>query len=167
MSEITVKPFTLEDIETYSELRIEMVRNHPEAFDVNLESLLVRKKSDWVNDAVNSLADPRQDRFLARWNDDYPVGTVGLLAQNDTLDIGGLYVRAAYRARHVGSLLLSTGIEYARSNGFSKAALWVSSANPNARKWYENMLFAPTDPPTEKYWWDGSSLSEEYLERQV
>lgn len=167
MSEILITPFKMEDVDVYRELRIEMVCSHPDAFDVDLMQLLERKNEDWVADAKECLSDSNRARYIAKTEEGYPVGIVGLVPRDMTLEIGGLYVRRNYRSQHVGSLLVGASIEFAQSKSFSKASLWVSSANPQARIWYESLSFRPTNPPTLKQWWDGSGISEEYLERSL
>jgi len=163
MIDILVTEFAFEDLDVYKELRVEMVRNHPDAFDLSLQSLLDRTDADWEQDAITCIDDPSRERYIARENE-YPVGIIGCLGKSaTTIEIGGLYVRPAYRGMGVGSLLLNYCVDFMYANGYSEAALWVSSANPRAKAWYNASGFEPTEPPTLKKWWDGSEITEEYL----
>lgn len=159
MIEVQIKEITKDDVEVYRDLRLEMVREHPYAFDVEIGELREKSLADWRFDVDGCVDNPYHNRFIAKTKFKNPVGIIGCLVVDDAVEIGGFYVQKHYNGKGIGKLLLAKAIEFGELSKVNKQRLWVSSES-NVRKWYKKEGFRPTNPITVRNWHDGSQKEE-------
>ena len=112
----------------------------------------VAAEGRWIATEAPIDRPPRRERFkeaieggrgthLAAFADDELVGALGIeLAPYGVADLG-MFVAADWRGRGVGSALMVTAIDWARSAGAHKIALQLWPDNDAARALYEKFGF--------------------------
>ena len=64
--------------------------------------------------------------FWIAWSDDQPLGHVGAQDCGDYIELRRMYVRAEYRRRGIGNLLVQALIEHCKQKKVSTIKLWTS-----------------------------------------
>ena len=109
--------------------------------DSILQGLSVElRTSNWIRNIENP--SPKSHTFIAEMNGEI-VGFVGLGANREKDlenegEIYAIYVNPQFQGRGAGAVLMQTGLETLRSEGFAEAVLWVLARNLPARAWYES-----------------------------
>ena len=85
-------------------------------------------------------------RLYLAWQDGQLAGCVGMKRLDErTGELKRLYVRPAFRGRHLGRKLVERIIEDARSLGYCRLMLDTMPELVSARRMYENMGFVVTE----------------------
>jgi GNAT superfamily N-acetyltransferase len=64
--------------------------------------------------------------FWIAWMDDQPIGYVGAQDKGDHIELRRMYVRAEYRRRGIGTLLVQALIEHSKQQEASRVRLWTA-----------------------------------------
>jgi GNAT superfamily N-acetyltransferase len=120
-------------------LRLAALKEAPYAFGSTYESEVGAGEQSWRERLAG------RTRFVAEV-DGEGAGIVsgGDSSSEGTAAITSMWVAPAHRRQGVGDLLIKTVLEWARSNGYSDAVLWVTEGNASAEKLYERNAFART-----------------------
>jgi RimJ/RimL family protein N-acetyltransferase len=142
----SIRPLTPEDAEAYRELRLESLRQHPEAFASTYESAAQRPDSAWRT-TLEQLT-----FFGAFAGDGRPVGLVAFDQSDGDKDkhrgwLLQMYVRPEMRGTGCAQALVETLLEQARGKVL-QVHLGVWSENQPAIRLYEKTGFVTyaTDP---------------------
>lgn len=130
----------------FKELRLRALADAPDAFGETHADALARPDSYWAN-LTHSVTDPRRHVMFVAEDGPAPVGLVFGLRDADRADggrLGGMWVAPEARARGVGRALSEAVIDWARSQGFTRLALWVTASSPPAVTLYERQGFVAT-----------------------
>ncbi|WP_257997828.1 GNAT family N-acetyltransferase [Salimicrobium jeotgali] len=133
-----------DDANMYWDLRLEALRNNPEAFATSYEEAM--SKEDPVREVSKRLADADSFTFGAIWDEEI-VGMMTLVVQDTSklrhvAHLIGVYVSPVVRNKGVGSQLLQKTIEKAKEEGYiEKINLSVVTNNDSAIRLYENAGF--------------------------
>jgi ribosomal protein S18 acetylase RimI-like enzyme len=143
MSEITVRPLGEEDWQDYRAVRLEALRESPEAFVATVEEEEAFDEAHW-RDRMQ-----RSARIVAESNG-APVGvvSVGNASTEDDGTAGelfGLWVKPDLRGKGVATRLVNDGAAVARNRGQSHLYYWVGTDNGRAVAFASGMGFRPTD----------------------
>ncbi|MDC5696410.1 GNAT family N-acetyltransferase [Intrasporangium calvum] len=143
MSEITVRPLGEEEWQDYREVRLEALRESPEAFASTLEQEAAFDEDFWRTRMTRSA------RLIAE-RDGAAVGvvSVGTAETDDGADAGelfGLWVKPELRGTGVATTLVKNGAALAQRRGQSHLYYWVGTENGRAVAFASGMGFRPTD----------------------
>lgn len=140
-----IRKVNSEDIGAYHPLRLQALREHPEAFGSDYEDEQLRDPTE----AAERL-NPSPDRFLlGAWVDGALVGTLGLSRSpgrkvRHRAGLGAMYVAPAYRRQGVGQALIAAVIQHARGlPDLEELVLAVTVGNEPARRFYLAAGFVP------------------------
>jgi ribosomal protein S18 acetylase RimI-like enzyme len=143
MSEITVRPLGEEDWQDYRAVRLEALRESPDAFAATVEEEESFDESQWRERMKRSA------RLVAESNG-APVGVVSIgkaSSEEDALagELFGLWVKPELRGKGVATRLVNNGAALARNRGQSHLYYWVGTDNGRAVAFASGMGFRPTD----------------------
>ncbi|MDN5797959.1 MAG: GNAT family N-acetyltransferase [Intrasporangium sp.] len=143
MSELTVRALTEEDWAAYRAVRLEGLRESPEAFVASLEEESALGESVW-RERMN-----RSVRLIAE-QDDRAVGVVSVgqaetAQEGDAGEIFALWVAPDRRGSGVASALVRRAAAQARESGRRHVVYWVGTENGRAVAFASGMGFRPTD----------------------
>lgn len=139
MSEITVRVLSEEDWQQYRAVRLDALRDSPNAFPVTYEEEAAGDEASWRARMRRSW------RFLADKGGEV-VGVVSLRRDEDdpeSGDIFGLYVRPQDRTTGVSWQLVQAAADRAKAEGYRRILYWVGSENARAIAFAANFGFRP------------------------
>ena len=141
MTEVTLHRVRPEEWEEHRVLRLEMLRDAPDAFWTTHEQALELDGATWRERIASTF------HVHARLGDD-PVGSVGMWDGSDPDPDGtnliAMYVAPRARRRHVGERLVRAVLEEAQRRGHRQVLLQVTDTNAPARALYERAGFRLT-----------------------
>ncbi len=116
---VLIRPATEDDLTAYRDLRLEALRNHPEAFGADYEQSAASPITFWEERLRLTINNPRAIMFFAVANDAL-IGTIGIsrmnvLKQQHTATIWGVYVQPAWRGQHIAETLMTACIDWAQT----------------------------------------------------
>lgn len=141
MSEITVRTLSEDDWQDYRSVRLEALRESPEAFAATAEQEEAYDEAFWRERMV------RSERLVAE-RDGRAIGVVSIgtaKGSDSTAELFGLWVHPAARGSGVATRLVKDGAERARQRGKSHLVYWVGTENGRAVAFASGMGFLPTD----------------------
>lgn len=131
------------EADLYRSVRIESLKESPEAFASTYESALERSLESWQQQADASATGSDRATFIAI--SDIPVGVAALYRDPDIPAEGELiqvWVSPEYRGGHLAADLMDTVFQWASSNSFETILAEVTPNNPRALRFYEKQGFA-------------------------
>jgi ribosomal protein S18 acetylase RimI-like enzyme len=140
-----IRPVSEDDWALLRDLRIEMLRDTPNAFLERLETALRRSDRDWRRRAARDAADTSSRRFVAEA--DGRLGAVMGVYRDASgrATVFGVYVTPGWRGLGVAEELLATVEQWAvGAFGAAELYLLVHEHNPRARAFYRRQGFVET-----------------------
>jgi ribosomal protein S18 acetylase RimI-like enzyme len=143
MNELTVRALTEDDWEAYRAVRLEALRESPEAFVATFE------EESQYDEAVWRERMKRSTRLIAE-RDGRAVGVVSVgraktSGDESASEIFGLWVSPELRGTGVATQLVSRGADQALAEGHRHVVYWVGTENGRAVAFASGMGFRPTD----------------------
>jgi len=137
---VLVRETVDDDWQALRDIRLEALRNAPEAFASSYERELDRPEAHWRERSA------RGNTFLAFIAEvSAPAGLAGGYQEDpDTMHLVSMYVRPEARGRGVGEALVAAVAQWAKANGATSLHLWVTETNTPARLLYDRCGFIPT-----------------------
>lgn len=143
---VQVRLLSPADAAAYQPVRLRSLQEHPEAFSASYEGEVTRSL-----DTVAARLETTPDGFmLGAWQGDSLVGIVGLyrspgIKVRHRAIVGGMYVASAVRGQGIGTALMRTLIEQAKSMAYlEEIILAVTVGNAGARSVYCAVGFTPS-----------------------
>jgi GNAT superfamily N-acetyltransferase len=144
-----IRKLTIDDAVAFRQLRVDMCREHPEAFSQTPEeatAMSLEKFLEWMcpRDVIP------QNFILGAFDGDRLIGSVGLRRENNAKEqhrgwIWAVYVRPEGRGKGVSRLLMQTMIDEARTwDGLEVLTLNVALTQTGARTLYTSLGFFTT-----------------------
>ncbi|GAA1142155.1 GNAT family N-acetyltransferase [Ornithinicoccus hortensis] len=140
------------DWASHRDLRLQMLREAPDAFWTTYEEVADRTEQDWRASVTGAAC-----VLQARSADDTPLGTLGILPEGYADDVPfaqgsvnliAMYVVPAARGSGVGDLLMAGARELTLELGRRRILLEVTSSNAAAIRLYERTGFRFTGATT-------------------
>jgi GNAT superfamily N-acetyltransferase len=139
---VLVREVVAGDWEDFRDIRLEALRDAPEAFGSNHHREAAFAEADWQRRIA------RRGNFLAYLPEasaTEPVGLVGAFEEDPgTFELVSMYVRPRARGRGVGEALIATVVDWAAARNAASVHLWVTETNKPARLLYERCGFVLT-----------------------
>ena len=136
---VLVRATTMTDWQALREIRLQALRDAPHAFASTHASEAAFADDEWHRRAT------RDGSFLAFLPEVSPAGLGGgYLAEPDTAELVGMYVRPQARGRGVGEAIIEAVVGWAVQQGAATVHLWVTETNKPARMLYERCGFTVT-----------------------
>lgn len=138
---INIRKLTIDDIEDYKSIRLELLRNHPENFGSDAEEESRFEESMWIKRLKNVNADS-----YGIYDGDDIVG-VSVLVRNPRSKmrhfgtINSVYVKPSHRKAGLAKQVLLKIIDDANDYGLEFLRLSVVTTNQGAYKLYESLGF--------------------------
>ena len=127
----------------YRAVRLEALRESPEAFSSRYEDAVARSEQSWADQADSSATGSDRATFVTL--EDQPVGLAALYRDDNTTDVGELiqmWVAPEARGGTVASDLLREVFQWASANSFAFVKAEVMKSNTRALRFYEKFGFS-------------------------
>jgi GNAT superfamily N-acetyltransferase len=139
---VMVREVVAQDWAALRDIRLEALRDAPEAFGSTYEGEAAFEEADWqrrISRGGNFLG------YLPEASAPEPAGLIGAYVEDaETIELVSMYVRPQARGRGVGEALIATVIDWAAARNAASVHLWVTETNKPARLLYERCGFTPT-----------------------
>jgi len=123
------------------DLRLDSLRDAPDAFGQRLDEAALFGDEDWKATAKAASNGGRRTWFIAR-DEDKPVGLVqGRRRPPDACLLFSMWVAPDARRLGVGRALVDAVDDWARAWGAKRVILWVLAGNEGAHRFYEDIGF--------------------------
>lgn len=137
---VTIRPAREEDLEEYRELRLEALREHPEAFSADYESDLNLPMEYWRNRLLDNLGD-KNGIIVFSTLESRLVGMTGLFLGSSPKTrheglIWGVYVRPEARGLRLAAGMIEQCTIWGRRRGVKHVKLGVTTTNGAAIRAY-------------------------------
>jgi ribosomal protein S18 acetylase RimI-like enzyme len=157
---VTIARLVPHDWRELKTIRLEALQREPAAFSSTYAESVTRPDDDWRQ----RLANPESLTMVAR-SQGQPIGMAGAIfsanGEPHVAMIFGMYVKATYRGRGVGRLLLSELLsEAAARPEITTIRLWVTPTQQAARRLYASLGFQEVTNP-DRSMLDGPGAHEE------
>ncbi len=131
------------DAQAYRELRLEGLRNHPEAFSADYEVNEQRPTTFWI-ERMRSLGDESMMFFAVHENN--LIGMCGIFRGDSpktrhSAFIVGVYVRSEWRGLHIAEELIANCADWAHAHDIKILKLGVAATNASAIRCYARCGF--------------------------
>lgn len=149
---VDVRRITADDWQLLRELRIESLRDAPEAFGQTYDNAVREPDAEWQSTARASAAGDRRAWFLAFDDAGNALGLVQARRRPPAeCLVFSMWVAPAARRLGTGRALLDAVERWARGWGAQRIVLWVFGANEGAQRFYERTAFrfVPEGPDAE------------------
>jgi GNAT superfamily N-acetyltransferase len=139
---VLVREVTAGDWEAFMDIRLEALRNAPEAFGSTFAREAAFAEADWqrrIARGGNFLG------YLPEVSATEPAGLIGGFQEDpETVELVSMYVRPRARGRGLGEALIATVTDWAAARNAKSVHLWVTDTNKPARLLYERCGFTLT-----------------------
>jgi ribosomal protein S18 acetylase RimI-like enzyme len=136
---LTIHRVTPDDWRSHRDLRLEMLRDAPDAFFTHYDDVVGFDEDTWRERIAT------QFHLQARLDGD-PVGSVGVwddpATPSDAATLVAMYVAPRARGTGAGERLVQAVLDEAAARGRDRVVLEVTETNVPARRLYERMGFA-------------------------
>jgi GNAT superfamily N-acetyltransferase len=150
--ELTVRRCTPGDAAVLRTLRLAMLDDAPEAFDVDRDDVTSHPQQWWVDWARAAAEGSDRVVYLAVDDAGDAFAMIAAHRDGDVVHTGALWVDPRRRGRGVAAALLDTVCTWAGGTGATGVELGVSEANPRAAALYRSLGFAPTGAAHRTRW---------------
>ena len=126
----------------WRKLRLVALADSPDSFRATLSEERQQPDEWWENLIEPTIAHPRGNLWIAELDGD-SVGMVFARIDSEfsLVGIGAMWVSPTVRGQGIGAGLLSSPLDWARSQGVRLAELWVTESNTSAELFYERFGF--------------------------
>ncbi|HEY9841570.1 MAG TPA: GNAT family N-acetyltransferase [Candidatus Obscuribacterales bacterium] len=166
-NDIRIRPVAESDVVPYRELRLEALRLHPDAFSSDYAQQQQYPPTFWNERIHKAIGNPELIIFVAE-TDQGLVGMTGIGRGDSpktahTAWVWGVYVRAEYRGRRLGRMLLEACQDWARSSGVRIIKLGVAVNNTGALRCYTRCGYEVYGTEPQAISWQGQDYDEHLM----
>jgi GNAT superfamily N-acetyltransferase len=136
---VSVRATTLDDWQAMREIRLQALRDAPDAFASTYAREITFEEPEWHRRAT------RDGSFLAYLRDGELAGLAGGFEEEPgVVELVSMFVRPQARGHRVGEALVDAVAAWARSKDAKSVHLWVTETNKPAIRLYERCGFTAT-----------------------
>lgn len=162
---LEIRVLTKKDAEIYLELRVEGLKQNPEAFSSSYEDII--NKENPIEYKAQILAQD-ENYTLGAFKDDQLIGVATLetkpyVKQEHKAKIGSVYVSPKARGLGAGKSLIKACIELAKKLDVEQIMLDVVVGNDGAKKLYETLGFKTFGVQERSLKYNGQYWDEEHM----
>ena len=127
--EITIRHATPADIDSFRELRLEALKNHPTAFGADYEESAVRPNEYWQERLE---FDKNQEALFFAEHESQLAGMTGIFRSSSKKrqhksTIWGVYVKPEWRGHHISETLVRSCLGWAKEQGSGNCQIGCSN----------------------------------------
>ena len=155
-----IRQFETNEWQAYKDLRLNALKESPEAFGSIFEDAVKYEDIQWKNRIAEASADNNYP-MAALVGDEF-VGLGWVVIEPPKYDVAHLYqmwVNPRFRKLGLGRALVESGINWAGSRGTRSMMLEVTCGDRPARRLYDSLGFVPTGDPV-PVWSDANRLEQ-------
>lgn len=145
MSEITVRALSEDEWETYRSVRLEALRESPEAFVAAVDTESAEDADFWQARMARSARLIAEVEGAERPVGVVSIGEAGMEDEENAGQLFGLWVSPDWRGKSVAANLVRQGAQVAHDRGVAHLYYWVGADNPRAIAFASSFGFRPTD----------------------
>jgi RimJ/RimL family protein N-acetyltransferase len=162
--EITTRHATPADVDSFRELRLEALKNHPTAFGADYEESAARPNEYWQE---RLKFEKSQEALFFAEHESRLAGMTGIFRSSSKKrhhesTIWGVYVKPEWRGHHISEALVRSCLGWAKEQGLAIVKLAVVTTNRPAIRCYERCGFVIYGKEP-KALYQGSMYYDEYL----
>lgn len=153
--EIAIRHSVLTDVDSYRELRLEALKNHPTAFGADYAENLRKPPTYWLERLT--IKSDEQALFFAEQNRQL-ISMTGIFRSlssksRHAATIWGVYVKPAWRGQRIAEALIRACLSWAEQQNIVIVKLAVITGNLSAIRCYERCGFTTygTEPKAIRY----------------
>jgi GNAT superfamily N-acetyltransferase len=136
---VLVRATTLDDWQAMREIRLQALRDAPDAFASTYAREIAFEQAEWHRRAT------RDGSFLAYLHDGELAGLAGGFEEEPgVVELVSMFVRPQARGHRVGEALVDAVAVWARGRDAKSVHLWVTETNKPALRLYERCGFTAT-----------------------
>jgi RimJ/RimL family protein N-acetyltransferase len=160
-----------EDAPAYRELRLEALRDHPEAFSSDYDTYLAKPPGYWTKRLQFHRPDNSVMLFFAA-HDEGLAGMCGVAHNRDrktrhSAYLVSMYVRPPWRGRGLAGRLITACLDWARAQGITVVKLGVAATNIPAIRCYVRCGFQVYGLEPQAVYHDGIHYDELLMTRMT
>ena len=168
---VTIRLGREEDAPAYRELRLEALRNHPEAFSSDYETGLAKPMSYWTERLRFKNSGEGVMLYFAA-HDELLIGMCGIThtdarKQKHSAYIVSMYVRPEWRGLRIAEELITTCLVWGRKQEIKIVKLGVAATNTPAIRCYARCGFQVFGTEPQAIYHDGVFYDELLMARMV
>ena len=153
------------DVENYRELRLEALKNHPDAFGMDHASALAKEPEYWENTLK---INPSEKALFFAVQDEQLIGMTGIYRElapksKHSATIWGVYVRPQWRGNHISESLVSACLQWAKEQEIVIVKLGVVTGNLPALQSYKRCGFEIYGTEPKAIFYEGVYYDENLL----
>lgn len=161
---IKIRHAALTDVDSFRELRLEAIKNHPTAFGQDYEENIQRPQKYWEDRLT--LNTEEQALFFATYNEQL-IGMTGIFRHISkkslhSAGIWGVYVKPEWRGRYISEALIQSCLDWAKQKNVIVVKLAVVTSNLSAIQCYKRCGFTTYGKEPKALCVDGTYY-DEYL----
>lgn len=140
---IKIRPAALTDVDSFRELRLEALKNHPTAFGQDYEENIQRPQKYWEDRLT--INNEEQALFFAKYNDQL-IGMAGIFRHLSkkslhSAGIWGVYIKPEWRGRYISEALIQSCLTWDKQQKVVVVKLGVVTGNLSAAHCYKRCGF--------------------------
>ena len=143
-----IRQFETTEWQVYKDLRLNALKESPEAFGSVYENAVKYEDINWRNRLAHASAE-NDFPMVALVGDEFAgLGWVMVEPpENDVAHLYQMWVDPSFRRLGLGRALVESSINWARNRGVKSMLLEVTSGDRPARRLYDSLGFVPTGDP--------------------
>ncbi len=169
---ISIRPAAEADAAAVRDLRLEALRNHPEAFSADYAAVSRDQSAAYWSDWLRDRSDGNRNVLYLAIANETPAGMCGLQrgsspkTQHSSV-IWGMYVRPDWRGLHIAGQLIDACLAWARARAVRIARLAAVTTNAAAIRCYLRCGFRVYGVEPQAIHYDGVDYDELLMARSL
>ena len=166
---IIIRQAVTSDLDSFRELRLEALKNHPTAFGADYEESAARPNEHW-QERLNF--DKDQESIFFAKHESQLAGMIGIFRGSSKKSchestIWGVYVRPQWRGHHISETLVRSCLGWAKEQGLVIVKLAVVTTNRPAIRCYERCGFTIYGKEPKALYHDGIYYDEYLMSLEI